>query len=64
MYSIKVHKGWSNSGYRHNANNVSKWLNILWPFVPAAIAAHYALHDHHATIFALCYLAVIPAANM
>ncbi|KAK5940776.1 hypothetical protein PMZ80_007193 [Knufia obscura] len=48
----------------HNANNVSKWLNILWPFVPVAIASHWAWKDRHATIFSLCYIAMIPAANM
>lgn len=40
------------------------WLNILWPFVPAAIAVHFAIPDHHKVIFAICYIAMVPCANM
>lgn len=48
----------------YSSNEVSKWLNIFWPFVPAGIAAHFALKDHHATVFALTYLGVIAPANL
>ena len=42
----------------------SKWVNLLWPFVPAAIAVHFAIPDQHMWIFALSYVGMIPAANM
>lgn len=47
-----------------NSNHVSQWVNILWPFVPAAIAAHFAIPERHGTIFALNYIAMVPCANM
>lgn len=49
---------------RMGSNTVSKYLNLLWPFVPAAIAVRYALPERHGTIFALNYIAMVPAANM
>ncbi|KAF2157016.1 putative vacuolar cation/proton exchanger 2 [Myriangium duriaei CBS 260.36] len=42
----------------------SKWVNILFPFVPTAIAVHYALPDNHLWIFILSYLAMVPSANL
>lgn len=47
-----------------SSNSVSKWLNIFWPFVPAAIAAHYVLRERPETVFALCYLGIIAPANL
>ena len=47
-----------------STSKVSMIVNILWPFVPAAIAVHYADKEQHATIFALSYLGIIPAANL
>lgn len=39
-------------------------VNVLWPFVPAAIAIHFAAPEQHRWIFALNYLAMIPTANL
>lgn len=39
-------------------------VNVLWPFVPAAIAIHFARPDLHEWIFALNYIAMIPSANL
>jgi Ca2+:H+ antiporter len=49
---------WKSSSY------VSMAVNILWPFVPAAIALHFAGHEHHVAIFAVNYIAMIPPANL
>ncbi|KAI2466790.1 Sodium/calcium exchanger protein-domain-containing protein [Annulohypoxylon bovei var. microspora] len=43
---------------------VSRAVNILWPFVPAAIAAHYAIADHAVLKFSLAYVAMVPCANL
>jgi Ca2+:H+ antiporter len=42
----------------------SKFVNILWPFVPAAIAVHFAKPDAHYWVFALNYIAMVPTANL
>ncbi|KAK4997637.1 hypothetical protein LTR66_002969 [Elasticomyces elasticus] len=42
----------------------SKYANFLWPFVPAAIAIHFARPDLHLWIFVLNYVAMVPAANL
>ncbi|KAI5200900.1 putative vacuolar cation/proton exchanger 2 [Aureobasidium subglaciale] len=42
----------------------SKWVNVLWPFVPAAIALHFARPQEHLWIFILSYVAMVPAANL
>lgn len=42
----------------------SKWVNVLWPFVPAAIALHFARPDEHLWIFILSYIAMVPSANL
>ncbi|RHZ58461.1 hydrogen/calcium exchanger domain-containing protein [Aspergillus thermomutatus] len=39
-------------------------VNVLWPFVPAAIAIHFARPDLHVWIFALNYIAIVPSANL
>lgn len=39
-------------------------VNVLWPFVPTAIAVRYALPDNHLAIFILAYVAMIPCANL
>ena len=41
----------------------SKWVNLLWPIVPVAIALHF-LNGMHLAKFATAYVAVIPAANL
>ncbi|OAL34043.1 calcium/proton exchanger [Fonsecaea nubica] len=43
---------------------VSSWVNILWPFVPAAIALHFIHGDHHLWTFAINYIAMVPSANL
>lgn len=39
-------------------------VNVLWPFVPIAIALHFARPKLHIWIFALNYIAMIPTANL
>ena len=39
-------------------------VNVLWPFVPAAIALHFARPDMHLWIFVLSYIGMVPAANL
>ncbi|OOO07292.1 calcium/proton antiporter, CaCA family [Aspergillus oryzae] len=39
-------------------------VNVLWPFVPAAIVIHFARPDLHIWIFALNYIAMVPSANL
>jgi Ca2+:H+ antiporter len=43
---------------------VSSWVNVLWPFVPAAIALHFVKGDHHTWTFAINYIAMVPCANL
>ena len=43
---------------------LSRVVNVLWPFVPAAIAIHFARPDLHVWIFALNYIAMVPTANL
>ena len=43
---------------------ISKFVNVLWPFVPAAIAVHFAKPDAHLLVFALNYVAMVPTANL
>ncbi|KAL2824670.1 hypothetical protein BDW59DRAFT_84693 [Aspergillus cavernicola] len=43
---------------------LSMIVNILWPFVPAAVAIHFARPDLHVWVFALNYIAIVPAANL
>ena len=42
----------------------SKYVNFLWPFVPPAIALHFARPEAFNWIFALNYVAIIPTANL
>lgn len=39
-------------------------VNVLWPFVPAAIAIHFARPDLHLWVFILNYIAMVPTANL
>lgn len=43
---------------------MSMVVNILWPFVPAAIALHFARPDLHLWKFTLNYIAMVPTANL
>jgi len=47
-----------------SSSRFSLLSNLLWPFVPAAIALKYTRHDLHVWIFALNYIAMIPCANL
>ncbi|KZF21550.1 hypothetical protein L228DRAFT_211919 [Xylona heveae TC161] len=47
-----------------STSTASKLVNILWPFVPVAIAMHFARPDQHLWIFILNYVAMVPAANL
>lgn len=40
------------------------FVNILWPFVPAALAVRYARPDLNVVIFILSYIAMVPSANL
>lgn len=42
----------------------SMWVNVLWPFVPAALAVRYARPDLSVVIFILSYIAMVPSANL
>jgi Ca2+:H+ antiporter len=43
---------------------MSMIVNILWPFVPAAIAVRFARPDLHVWVFVLNYIAIVPTANL
>ncbi|KAF2431366.1 hypothetical protein EJ08DRAFT_587345 [Tothia fuscella] len=48
---------------------LSKFVNLLWPFVPAAFALKYATHKHPSPnqetwVFILSYIAMLPCANL
>jgi len=47
-----------------SSSRVSTIVNVLWPFVPVAIALHFARPDWHLWIFILNYIAIVPAANL
>ncbi|CAM1511129.1 Fc.00g086420.m01.CDS01 [Cosmosporella sp. VM-42] len=47
-----------------STSKASLLCNLLWPFVPAAIAVRYAMPEHHSLIFALAYVAMVPCANL
>ncbi|KAL8690749.1 MAG: hypothetical protein Q9218_003870 [Villophora microphyllina] len=47
-----------------STSKLSMVVNVLWPFVPAAIAVRYAHPEAHTWIFALNYIAMVPSANL
>ncbi|RMZ90092.1 hypothetical protein DV736_g2689, partial [Chaetothyriales sp. CBS 134916] len=47
-----------------SSSTASSYTNVLWPFVPAAIALHFVDGDHHVWTFAINYIAMVPAANL
>lgn len=47
-----------------SSSHISLAVNILWPFVPAAIAIHFARPDLHLWVFILNYIAMVPTANL
>jgi Ca2+:H+ antiporter len=47
-----------------STSDASRAVNLLWPFVPAALAVRYARKDLGVIIFALNYIAMVPCANL
>lgn len=47
-----------------STSHVSMAVNVLWPFVPAAIVIHFARPDLHLWNFVLNYIAMVPTANL
>ena len=47
-----------------SSSQVSSFVNVLWPFVPAAIILNYAFPKLGVWIFAVSYVGMIPAANL
>ncbi|OKL62974.1 hypothetical protein UA08_02060 [Talaromyces atroroseus] len=43
---------------------LSMIVNVLWPFVPAAIVMRFARPDLHVWVFTLNYIAMVPTANL
>jgi Ca2+:H+ antiporter len=40
------------------------FVNLLWPFVPAAIALFYIRRESTLWVFSITYIAMLPAANL
>ena len=47
-----------------STSHVSMVVNVLWPFVPAAIVMHFARPDLKLWNFILNYIAMVPTANL
>ncbi|VUC33806.1 unnamed protein product [Clonostachys rosea] len=47
-----------------SASKASTLCNLLWPFVPAALAVQYSLEGNHLLKFSLLYVAMVPCANL
>lgn len=47
-----------------SSSMISTFVNVLWPFVPVAIALHFARPELHRWIFAMNYIAMVPTANL
>ena len=47
-----------------STSKVSMAVNVLWPFVPVAIAMHFARPEAKLWIFILNYIAMVPTANL
>ncbi|RYP08168.1 hypothetical protein DL764_002075 [Monosporascus ibericus] len=45
-------------------STLSRFVNILWPFVIAAIVIHYVREEQHVLKFSLAYVAMLPCANL
>jgi len=43
---------------------LSKFVNFLWPFVPVALAMHWARPNERLWNFILPYIAMVPSANL
>ncbi|KAI1823862.1 hypothetical protein F4861DRAFT_300442 [Xylaria intraflava] len=47
-----------------STSRLSRVVNILWPFVPAALAVYYTGAGSPSLRFALTYIAMVPCANL
>ncbi|KAK4987065.1 hypothetical protein LTR66_007702 [Elasticomyces elasticus] len=47
-----------------SSSTASLCVNVLWPFVPAAIAMHFARPDKPLWIFILAFIGMVPSANL
>ncbi|KAI0425562.1 Ca2+ transporter [Xylaria sp. FL1042] len=47
-----------------SSSRVARAVNILWPFVPAALAVYYTQTGPSTLRFALAYIAMVPCANL
>ena len=47
-----------------SSNPVSKYVNLLWPFVIVALIVRFVLPCHPLLIFAMSYIGMVPAANL
>ncbi|KAJ3579792.1 hypothetical protein NPX13_g775 [Xylaria arbuscula] len=47
-----------------SSSRVARAVNILWPFVPAALAVYYTQTGSASLRFALAYIAMVPCANL
>ncbi|KAI1127206.1 hypothetical protein F5Y10DRAFT_243390 [Nemania abortiva] len=47
-----------------SSSSISRAVNILWPFVPAALAVYYTGVGSPALRFSLSYIAMVPCANL
>ncbi|KAI0441755.1 hypothetical protein F4803DRAFT_404650 [Xylaria telfairii] len=47
-----------------SSSSISRAVNVLWPFVPAALAVYYTETGPSTLRFALAYIAMVPCANL
>ncbi|KAI3338770.1 Ca2+ transporter [Ustulina deusta] len=47
-----------------SSSRVARAVNILWPFVPAALAVYYTETGPSTLRFSLAYIAMVPCANL
>lgn len=47
-----------------SSSSISRAVNVLWPFVPAALAVYYTGTGPSTLRFALAYIAMVPCANL
>lgn len=47
-----------------SSSSISRAVNVLWPFVPAALAVYYSQVGSPALRFSLSYIAMVPCANL
>ncbi|GAP93257.1 putative Ca2+:H+ antiporter [Rosellinia necatrix] len=47
-----------------SSSTISRAVNVLWPFVPAALAVYYTGTGSASLRFSLAYIAMVPCANL